>query len=72
MRLLCSAHYIAIVQQSSDRYVVRPNPNAPHLWDVWDTHRDEPVFGAQALLRGQAREIAATLNRIYREWREGP
>ena len=59
------------MQQSSDRYVVRPNPNAPHLWDVWDTHRDEPVFGAQALLRGQAREIAATLNRIYREWREG-
>jgi hypothetical protein len=58
--------------QSGDepRYITRPNHNAPHLWDVWDKLRDEPVFGAQALLRGQAREIAETLNRIYREWRE--
>ena len=29
--------------QSADRYVIRPNPNAPGLWDVWDTLRDEPV-----------------------------
>jgi hypothetical protein len=61
---------IFVMMQSADRYVIRPNPNAPGLWDVWDTLRDEPVFGAQALLQSQARELAANLNRIYREWRE--
>jgi hypothetical protein len=59
-----------VMMQSADRYVIRPNPNAPGLWDVWDTLRNEPVFGAQALLQSQARELAANLNRIYREWRE--
>jgi hypothetical protein len=35
--------------QSADRYVVRPATGAPNHWEVWDTVRDEPVFGAQAL-----------------------
>jgi hypothetical protein len=59
------------MQQSGDRYVVRPNPQAPHLWDVVDTmHGGEVVLGGDALTEGQARAMAATLNRHYRDWRE--
>ena len=57
--------------QSADRYVVRPNPQAPNLWDVVDTmHSGEVVLGGDALLEGQARELAERLSRHYREWRE--
>ena len=56
--------------RGGDRYVIRPHPNAPDLWDVVDTMRDgEVVFGGEGLNEGQAREMAATLNRIWREWR---
>jgi hypothetical protein len=60
------------MQQSADRYVVRPNPQASNLWDVVDTMRGgEVVLGGDALTEGQARAMAATLNRHYRDWREG-
>ena len=56
--------------QGGDRYVIRSHPDAPDLWDVVDTMRDgEVVFGGEALNEGQAREMAATLNQIWREWR---
>jgi len=54
--------------QSADRYVVRPATGAPDRWDVWDTVRDEPVFGAQALPEENARELARRLNEAYRRW----
>jgi hypothetical protein len=59
------------MQQSGDRYVVRPNPNAPDLWDVVDMMRGgEVVLGGEALTRGQATELAEQLSRHYREWRQ--
>jgi hypothetical protein len=55
--------------QGADRYDVRPHPDGPHLWDVVDTLRDgEVVFGGEALTEGEARQMTATLNRIWREW----
>ena len=54
-----------------DRYVIRPHPNTPDLWDVVDTMRDgEVVLGGEALPESQARELAERLSRHYREWRE--
>ena len=56
---------------SGDRYIVRPNPQAPGLWDVVDTmHDNAAILGGEALSEGQARELAATLNRHWREWRQ--
>ena len=51
--------------QSADRYVVRPATDAQGLWDVWDTVRDEPVFGGLALPEENARELARRLNEAY-------
>ena len=57
------------MQQSGHRYVVRPNPHAPDLWDVIDTMRaGDVVLGGKALTRGQATELAERLSRHYREW----
>jgi hypothetical protein len=68
---LGSRRYISVMQ-SADRYVVRRHPQASNLWDVIDTMRGgEVVFGGDALTEGQARAMAATLSRHYRDWREG-
>ena len=47
------------------RYVIKP-ADAPDLWDVWDTVQDAPVFGADALPKGRARDVARQLNAAYR------
>ena len=52
--------------ENAGRYVVRPATGAQDRWDVWDTVRDEPVFGAQALPEENARELARRLNGAYR------
>ena len=58
--------------QGGNRYVIRPHPNAPDLWDVIDTtHGGEIVLGGEALMRGQTTERADRLSRHYREWRRG-
>jgi len=51
----------------ADRYVARPTGAD---WGVWDTLRDELVFGAERMTEGQARALACRLNEAYR--RIGP
>jgi hypothetical protein len=36
-------------------------------WCVWDTLRDELVFGAERVTEGQARALARRLNEAYRQ-----
>jgi hypothetical protein len=44
-----------------DRYVIKP-ADAPDVWGVWDMVRDAPVFGADALPKDRARDVARELN----------
>lgn len=48
---------------AADRYTVR---SAEDEWCVWDTARDEIVFGAERLIEGRARALARRLNEAYR------
>ena len=57
--------------ENGDRYVIRPATSAPDLWDVWDTMRGQPVFGAEALPKDRAEALARRLSRIYRELHPG-
>jgi len=47
----------------ADRYIVHP---AEDDWCVWDTARDEILFGAERLMEGRARALARRLNEAYR------
>ena len=53
-----------IPRNSADRYAVHP---AGTGWCVWDTLRDEPVFGAERLTECQARALAHRLSEAYRQ-----
>ena len=48
-----------------NRYVITPAGTADQ-WTVWDTMRDAPVFGAEALSEEIARDVAHRLNDAYR------
>jgi hypothetical protein len=47
-----------------DRYTARPLGEG--VWFVWDTRRNEPVFGSDLLPEDEAREAARRLNQAYR------
>jgi hypothetical protein len=47
-----------------DRYIVRPT-SSPDRWCVWDTYRDEVVFGTKDMAEPQARETAQRLGDAY-------
>ena len=50
---------------NTNRYVITPTGTADE-WAVWDTTRDAPVFGAEALSEDIARDVAHRLNDAYR------
>jgi hypothetical protein len=54
----------AQMPEDKDRYAMRP---ADPVWCVWDTLRDELVFGAERVTEGQARALARRLNDAYRQ-----
>jgi hypothetical protein len=54
------------MSDGDDRYVIRPASDAPDRWDVWDTLRDRPVYGARELPEERARDVARRLNEAYR------
>ena len=54
----------------SDRYVVRRG-QAPGQWQIWDTHTNTVVFGAESMTESAATDHAKRLNDAYREFRRG-
>ena len=62
-------HDVTVIERAEptsgpDRYTVRRSETG--LWAVWDTRRDEPVFGGETLSEAAAREMARRLNEAYR------
>jgi hypothetical protein len=50
--------------EDADRYTARPLGEGD--WFVWDTWRNEPVFGMDTLGEHQARVAAQRLSQAYR------
>jgi hypothetical protein len=50
----------------TNRYVVTAAGTVDQ-WTVWDTMRDAPVFGAEALSKEIAHDVAHRLNDAYRQ-----
>jgi hypothetical protein len=55
----------AAPENQPDRYVAEPT-GAGAWWCVWDTVRDQVVYGYEALREDQARQVARRLNEAYR------
>ena len=55
---------------ANERYVIRPTDTLGE-WQVWDTHTDAVVFGAESMTESGAINLARRLNEVWRQWRDG-